>query len=225
MRDHLARSGSGLTANAQPGLPPGLARVFGHELGEIAALLDGYTSQLQDRAPADDVASLRRTTARLRNVFESLFELDEATSRPPSRSAFDPAAAVATARELLRDRAAAGDADLDVRIHPLPAVVADPAQVERLFTHVLRSAASTAPSGSPVIVAGSRKGSCVRLDVGVEPLVEHDLAGDDGRALVGQGIDLAVARQLAERSGGRLWVTGSDRSTRAVSLTFPAAEP
>jgi light-regulated signal transduction histidine kinase (bacteriophytochrome) len=90
---------------------------------------------------------------------------------------------------------------------------------------VLRSAARTAPSGSPVIVAGSRNGSCVRLDVGVEPLVEHDLAGDDGRALVGQGIDLAVARQLAERSGGRLWVTGSDRSTRAVSVTFPAAEP
>ena len=198
-----------------------LARVVGHEVGEIAALCDGYINEVEEGASPDAVASLRRTTERMRNVYEALHELANVASSEPSRSAVDPASAVAAARERLRDR----DRNLDVSIRPLPAVVGDPAQLEQLFTCLLRSATSRASSGRRVIVTGSREGPDVRLDIGADPRRDRAPAVRGSDSLVGQGVDLAVSSRIAERNGGRLWVSGNDRSGTTISLTLPAAEP
>jgi signal transduction histidine kinase len=214
-----------LTHDADEGRVTGLVRVLEHELGQIAALFDGYIAQLEDRAAPDDVAPLRRTTQRLRTVYEGLVELAEVASSAVSRSALDPGAAIAAARERLRAGDAPTEGDIDVRIRPLPPVVADPAQLEQLFTHLLRSAATKAPRRRPVVVTGSRDGADVLLNIGVDSprLREGAVAG--GRSLVGQGMGLAVSSQIAERNGGRLWVTRDDRSGMTISLTLPAAEP
>jgi signal transduction histidine kinase len=198
-----------------------LACVLGHELGVLAALFDGYINEVEDRASPDAVASLRRTTERLRGVYEGLHQLVHVTSSEPSPSAVDPASAAAAARDRLRERAA----HLDVTIRPLPAVVGDPAQLEELFTRLLRSATSRASPGRRVIVTGSREGPDVRVDIGADPGRDRAPAIRGRDSLVGQGVDLAVSSRIAERNGGRLWVSGNNRSGTTISLTLPAAEP
>ena len=213
MRDRLAGPRSGLTQDAGQDFIE-LAHVLAHELGEIAALFDGYIYYLDDAAPHDAVASLRRTTERLRHVYGSVLELADIAASEPCRAACDPGEVVA--------RAAASRTGIDVRIPPLPAVMADPRQLEQLFAHLLRSATIRAPAGRPVVVTGSHDGAEVRLDVGVDPERGDPAAG--ARSLVGRGVDLAVSSQIAERNGGQLWVTSSDRSGTTISLTLPAAD-
>jgi two-component system nitrogen regulation sensor histidine kinase GlnL len=194
-----------------------LAQVLGHELGEIAALLDGYTELLESN-PDDAVSRLRGTTARLREVYEQLLELARVAAAPLAPSVVDPAAALATAQR----RAA-----VDIDIPSVPPVIADPAQLEELFVHILRSTTSTVMSGNRggVIVRASHDGAAVRLDIGADPapprLTKHHLPG----SLIGSGIVLVVSSQIAARNGGRLWVDGNPGSGRTISLTLPAAEP
>ena len=213
-----------MTPDADRDAVTGLSRVLGHELGQIAALFDGYIGYAEERT-SDGVACLRRTNARLRNVCESLLELAEIASAEPSRSALDPADVVLAACERLHARPEAADAEIDVKMSPLPAVLADPGQLEHLFTHLLRSPAITSLSGSPVVITGSREGADVRLDIGLDPPLNGHRAPPRDGSLVGQGMDLAVSSQIAERNGGRLWVTSNDRSGRTISLILPAADP
>jgi signal transduction histidine kinase len=202
-----------------------LAGVLGHELAEIAALLDGYTEELLDSSAADHpVSRLRATIARLRQVYEDLLELTEVEAAPLARSAVDPAAALAAARQQLRDRAGTPAADLDIDIPSLPSVIADPGQLEQLFVHILQSATSTAKSGdrSGVIVRGSREGANVRLEIGGDQTPPPD--AEPRRSLIGRGIGLAVSSRIVARNGGHLWVDGDYGSDRRISVTLPAAD-
>ena len=204
-----------------------LAGVLGHELAEIAALLDGYTEELRDLSAADyPVSRLRATIARLRQVYEDLLELTEVESAPLARSAVDPAAALAAARQQLRDRAGVSADDLDIDIPSLPPVIADPGQLERLFVHILQSATSTAKSGdrSGVMVRGSRDGANVRLDIGRDQAPPPRAEPGRTRSLIGRGIGLIVSSRIVARHGGHLWVDGDYGSDRRISVTLPAAD-
>jgi signal transduction histidine kinase len=205
-----------------------LARVLGHELAEIAALLDGYTEELLGPSVADDAVSrLRGTTARLREIYEDLLELTKVASAPLARSAVDPAAALAAAQQRLQGRAGTSAADVDIDIPSLPPVIADPGQLEQLFEHLLRSVTSTAISGdrSGLIVRGSREGPDVRLDIGADRALPTRAEPRLADSLVGCGVVLAVSSHIAARNGGRLWVRGDQRSGRTISVSLPAAEP
>ena len=119
MRDRLAGPRSCLTRDSDDALVTGLARMLAHELGEIAALFDGYIAYLEERPP-DGVVCLRRTTERLRRVYEGLLELADVASSQPSRSAVDPATVVAAARRRLRAASAGratGSGATDSREH------------------------------------------------------------------------------------------------------------
>jgi signal transduction histidine kinase len=206
---------------------PELARVIGHELGEIAALLDGYTELLGPSVQESPVNGLRDTTARLREVYEDLFELAQVASTAPERSAVDPAAVLAAALQRLRERPGTPAADVDIDVPPLPSVLADPVQLEQLFVHLLRSATRTATAGGRhgLSVRGSRQGRDVRLDMGGDdsPRASADRRG--AGSLVGRGVVLALPSHIAARNGGHLWVERTDRSGPMISLTLPAAEP
>jgi signal transduction histidine kinase len=203
-----------------------LARVLGHELAEIVALLDGYTAQLLDSAVADDaeaVSCLASTTARLRLVYEDLLELAKVASAPLAPCTVDPAAALVAAQRRLAT-------EVDIDIPSLPPVVADPEQLEALFVHVLRSTTRgpSATQGSGLTVRGSRAGRQVRLDIG-EDAASSSVSSSPPvpllhGSLVGRGIVLTVSSQIALRNGGRLWLDGDRGSGRTVSLTLPAAE-
>jgi signal transduction histidine kinase len=203
-----------------------LARVLGHELAEIVALLDGYTAQLLDSAVTDDaeaVSRLSSTTARLRLVYEDLLELAKVASAPLTPSTVDPAAVLAAAH-----RRVAPEVDID--IPALPPVVADAEQLEALFMHVLRSTTRgpSATHANNLTVRGSRAGGQVRLDIGEDAATSsapasHPVPLLQG-SLVGRGIVLAVSSQIARRNGGRLWLDGESGSGRTISLTLPAAE-
>ena len=203
-----------------------LARVLGHELAEIVALLDGYTAQLMESAGADDaeaVSRLASTTARLRLVYEDLLELAKIASAPLAPSTVDPAAALAAAQRRLAT-------EVDIDIPALPPVVADPEQLEALFVHVLRSTTRgpSATHANGLTVRGSRAGRHVRLDIGEDAASAS--ASSSGTvpllhgSLVGRGIVLTVSSQIALRNGGRLWLNGDSGSGRTISLTLPAAE-
>jgi signal transduction histidine kinase len=191
-----------------------LARVLGHELGEIVALLDAHTDLLGPAAQDDAVSGLHRATARLREDYESLLELTQVASAPSARSAVDPAAILATAQQRLRDHADAPAADVRVNVGPLPPVLADPGQLEQLFRHLLRSATrkAIAAGRSDITIRGSRDGPDVRLDFGA------DQAPGTAAVL------LAVSSFIATHNGGRLSVDGNGMSGPMISVTLPAAE-
>jgi signal transduction histidine kinase len=200
-----------------------LARVLGHELAEIVALLDGYTAQLLDSAGADGDEAISRlgdTTARLRQVYEDLLALAKVASAPLAPSPVDPGAVLAAAHRRLAP-------ELDIDIPALPPVVADPKQLEELFVHVLRSAArdSSAAKRRGLTVRGARAGQQVRLDIGEDAAPPARPVSRLPGSLVGRGIVLAVSSQIALRNGGRLWLDGDTGSGRTISLTLPAAEP
>jgi light-regulated signal transduction histidine kinase (bacteriophytochrome) len=203
-----------------------LSGVLGHELGEIVALLDAHTDLLGPSAQEDAVSGLRRATARLREDYEGLLELTEVASAPSAMSAVDPAEALAAAQQRLRDDDDAPVADVRVNVGPLPAVLADPEQLEQLFRHLLRSATrkAIAAGRSDITIRGSRDGADVRLDIGAAQ-APGSAAGRRRAALpAGQGVLLAVSSYIATHNGGRLWVDGNSTSAAMISVTLPAAE-
>jgi signal transduction histidine kinase len=206
---------------------PELTRVLGHELGEIVALLDGYTELLGPSAPDSPVSGVRRATARLREDYESLLDLTQLASAPSARSAVDPAAVLTAAQRRLRDGAEVSAADVRIDVRPLPAVVADPGQLEQLFVHLLRSATRRATSAgqSDITVRGSRDGAEVRLDIGADHAPPTAAGPRVAGSLAGHGILLAVSNHIAVHNGGRLWVESTNGFGPTVSLTLPAAEP
>jgi signal transduction histidine kinase len=123
----------------------------------------------------------------------------------------------------------------NVEIGPLPRVRGDARQLERLLQNLLGNAIKFRRPGRPpqVIVTAVQAGDwvTVRVDdngIGMAPeqrerpfhLVQRrDLrdAGPEG------GIGLAVAQQIVELTGGRIWADDSPLGGARLSCTLPAA--
>jgi hypothetical protein len=201
-----------------------LARMFGHELGEIVALLDGYTEMLRPSAGDDAVSGLRRATERLRTDCEDLLELIGLAAAPPAPTRIDPAAALAAAQRQLRARDPA-NAELSIDVPALPPVHVDPNELGHLFVHLLRSLASTGHLRGPgrLVVRGWREGTEVSLEIGADGAARRPADLQRARSSVARTLELAIASHFAERNGGLLRI-GKSRSGPVISLTLPAAD-
>jgi hypothetical protein len=199
-----------------------LGRVLGHELGELAALFDGYTELLGPGADMTAVGGLQRATARLRDICGDLLELSDVAMSRPARRTVQPAASLAAAQRRLRESATTASPPLTVEVRDVPPVVVDPDDLEQLFTHLLRSLSRSGAPSRNVIVSGCHEGSSVRVDIGPDPTRRAGSATPCAGSLVGRGLVFALSSRIAERNHGSLRLAANGSFETTISLTLPA---
>jgi signal transduction histidine kinase len=205
------------------------AGLAAHQLGGALALVRGAARVLdasRDRlAPdgQDALAALAAGAERAQRFVDDLVDLVRSGDEPHGTPSTDLDRALDAAADQLAD--ALRDAGTTLRRAPLPPAPLERAEAERLFVHLLRSAA--AAGAREIRVAGAAEAGATRVEVlddGSVPASAAALEGSDPRGrgpLVGAGVSLLVARNIVERRGGTLEVEQGEGGSTAVRLSLP----
>jgi signal transduction histidine kinase len=138
--------------------------------------------------------------------------------------------------EVLSPRAEARDVSLVVRVpDDLPMVEADPHRVGQVLRNLLNNALDFTPQGGQVTVSAQPDGAWMSVQVsdtgpGILPahlpyVFERFYRADPSRARAtgGAGLGLAIAKQLVEAHGGRVWVESTLGAGATFGFTLPLA--
>lgn len=229
-RAELERSNADLEA---------FAYVASHDLAEplrsvagfVALLESQYGDRLDDRA-REFIAYAIDGVERMQRMIDDLLLYARAGTTDLRLERVDAGELVAGA---LRDLGTAvAERGASVEIGALPAVRADPGQLQRVFLNLLGNAIKyTAPDVTPqVTVSGRSAGADAEIAVadngiGIDPAeVERAFemfARLPGRAAhyQGTGLGLAISRRIVERHGGRLWVEPNAGGGSVFALRLP----
>jgi signal transduction histidine kinase len=217
-----------------------------HELRTPLTMLQGTMELLEEdlRDGRVDIADAqlqveraRRELLRLSSLAGELLDLSRLDASVPLRSEAvelgELARAVAAEFGL---RAADRGVTLDVVPPPKPCWSrGDPDAIARVVRILVDNALRYGPQGEPIRVATGCAGDRAHVEVvdrgpGVHPAEREQIferfqrgrsAGGEG----GFGLGLAIGRELAERMGGSLALTGDDGPGTRFRLELPAAEP
>ncbi len=219
-----------------------LLRAVSHDLRTpLASIKAAVTSLLQrdvawsPEATTDFLATIDEEADRLNRLVGNLLDMSrlEAGALSVRSRPVGLEEVVAAALASLPDRGRGVVVDVPAT---LPAVLADPALLERALANLVANAAAHTPPGRSVRVEAREVGE--RIDLLVVdrgPGVAEDdrervfapfqRLGDTGRA--GVGLGLAVARGFVEAVGGRLALEETPGGGLTVVLTLPrqAVEP
>lgn len=178
---------------------------------QLEALEDGVLSPTPER-----FAALGREARRLRDLVQAWEDLERARALPDGPGLCrDPAAAVNSAVEAFRARAALRGQRLSLRAdEPCGAVALSPDQLGRLVTNLVENAHRHAPAGGVIDVALTEVPGGVELTVDDDgpgiPAEHRDAVFDRfyrvdpsrSRQSGGMGLGLSLVKALAEGSGG-----------------------
>jgi two-component system, OmpR family, sensor histidine kinase KdpD len=121
-----------------------------------------------------------------------------------------------------------------VTIRPdVPAVSADPMQVDQVLTNIIENAARFTPPGGEISVSAARWRDTVQLRIadrgpGIpeperEQVFEEFFSRDAGAGRGGSGLGLAIARAIVIAHGGRIWVEGTAGPGAVFVVELPVA--
>lgn len=124
-----------------------------------------------------------------------------------------------------------GESGAKVRVRPLPTVHADPTQLRLLFRNLFSNSIRYRGEAPPRIRVSARQDgeewifSVEDEGVGIAPEIEEKLFQRFTRGETGQGagLGLAIAKQVVERHGGRIWVESEPGEGATFSFTLPLA--
>jgi signal transduction histidine kinase len=206
--------------------------------GTLELLREDLQEEGFDRADADDqVAGAQVQLQRLTRLATELLDLSRLDADVPLRS--EPVElgelcrAVGAEFEL---RAAAGRIDLDVPRPPGPCWGrGDPDAVARVVRILVDNALRHAPEHTPVVVRSEYHGDNAHITVsdrgpGVrgedrQRIFERFERGSAPSGEGGFGLGLAIGRELAERMGGQLGLTGGGDPGATFVLSLPIELP
>jgi light-regulated signal transduction histidine kinase (bacteriophytochrome) len=218
------------------------AYVVSHDLQAPMRAVEGYCQILQERfagqldAEADEcLAGAARGARQLRAMVNGILSYSRIVTHGHSLQPTDSTLAVEQAlanlkAELLSTPAA-------VTRDPLPVVLADAAQLTRVFQELIGNAVTFRGASPPGIHIGAEHdGGMWRFHIrdngiGVAPadadrifLIFQRLHTQD--EIPGIGLGLAISRRIVERHGGRMWVESAPGagSTFLFTLHGAAAE-
>ena len=115
----------------------------------------------------------------------------------------------------------------------LPEIEADGRRIEQVVANLLDNALNHTPSGGSVTIAASREKDGILVSVsdtgeGIPPehlpyIFERFYRVDDARSRKtgGAGLGLAIAKQMVELHGGRIWVESEAGKGSKFSFTLP----
>ena len=201
--------------------------------GKLEGVLDGvYTADDEHVAPVlEEVYVLERLVEDLQ-----LLTLAESGRLHFDRRKLDLAELVQRTAGLFEAEAGDRDIALLVELKPdLPAVLADEQRVGQVLGNLVGNALRYINPGGRVVISAGRVGTQLEMAVSdTGPgLPETELAhifdrfwrGEKSRARSsgGAGLGLAIARQLVEAQGGRIWASNQPGGGLRVAFTLPLA--
>jgi len=213
------------------------AHMAGHDLREPARLIAGYVQLLAQHsngklgAEGDDlVASALEGVAQMQERIDGLIEYTRVTTGgagfQPTSCEQELAAAIAGLQKSIDETAAVITHD------GLPAILADAAQIRKLFHNLISNALTFRSLDVPAVHIRSEEGKsewefAVRDNgVGLDPqygnrifLLFQRLHTRAERP--GAGVGLAVAKKIVERHGGRIWVESEPGKGATFHFTIP----
>jgi light-regulated signal transduction histidine kinase (bacteriophytochrome) len=218
------------------------AYVASHDLSEPLRVMTGYVEMLERRY--DDVLDERGrrymthivdASVRMRALIDDLLEYSRFLRVEPESSLVDTSAVLTQVCTSLGTTVTETGATID--IGPLPSVWCDRHQLESLLQNLLSNALKfRRPDQAPhVSVTAERASGWVTLRVDDDGIG----IGEEYRERVfrmfqrlhvretygGTGIGLAIALQIVELHGGRIWVEESPMGGARFCFTLPAAAP
>jgi signal transduction histidine kinase len=194
------------------------------QIHRIAALVQRRGESLDEELRAW-LCHMGAATARLDESLRALRRYTDALELPHERSRFSLLRAAASARKALPP-------ELDIHVHQLPEVEADPKRVELVLRELLNNA-SRFRSGDvcEIEVSAAREGEDVVVSVadngiGIEPQQTERIFKPFvrlwGDRFPGAGIGLAIARMLVGTWRGRIWVGPAAQQGSVFRFTVPA---
>jgi signal transduction histidine kinase len=195
-----------------------LAAGMAHEIGTPLAAIMGYTGILseelaEDREKSDYLRRIEAESRRIDRIVRGL--LDYARPKAEIREQVELPALMEKTLELLSSQGALKLLNCSVETEPgLPAVPADPHQLEQLLINLVMNARDAMPDGGDLQLKGRREGNEVLIEVidnggGMPP--EHlplvfDPFFTTKEPGKGTGLGLAIAARIADSCGGRITV-------------------
>lgn len=207
-----------------------------HEIGTPLAAIMGFSGILSEELSGDSEKSdyLRRITDESRRIDRIVRGLlDYARPRGIEAEDVEVAGLLDKVVELLGAQGVLKNLQVSVRVEPgLPAVHADPYQLEQLLINLVMNARDAMPGGGALSLTGSKRGGEVAIEVadtghGIAPEHLHLIfdpfftTKEPGK---GTGLGLAIAARIAESCGGKLTAESELGKGSRFTLTLPARE-
>lgn len=213
-----------------------LAAGMAHEIGNPLGAVVGYLEFLKGESPPgrekEIIERALAETGRIDRLVREL--LDYAAPAGRETQTFDPAAAMAEARDILRHQGAFDGLELDERLPPaLPATSMVRHQLVQVFINLLLNARDVSPAGGTIRLCGGEEGGFVRLSVAdrgagmsaevlahiFDPFYTTKAPGK------GRGLGLAVCQRVVGEAGGRIEVRSVPGEGSEFTVWLKKAEP
>jgi signal transduction histidine kinase len=212
-----------------------LAAGVAHEVGTPLGIISGRAEQLLAKMDENDpmrkgVSSILAQVDKVSTTIRQL--LDFARVRPIEASAVTPTQALETARALLEHRFRQARVELAVEAPPtVPAIAADPGQLEQVFVNLLINAVDACAAGGHVRASAAARGDRVCFEIaddgqGIAP--EHlpsvlDPFFTTKKRGQGTGLGLTIAADIVKNHGGALEIDSAPGRGTTVRVHLPIA--
>ena len=216
-----------------------LAAGVAHEVGTPLGIISGRAEQLLDRAPTDaDGEPVRKglssIIAQVDKVSTTIRQLlDFARVRPVDAVAVTPTQALESVAALLDHRFQRAGVKLTLDASPtVPALAADPGQLEQVLVNLLINACDACVDGGHVTARATAAGDgrvCIEIaDDGSGIAPEHlplviDPFFTTKKRGKGTGLGLTIAADIVKNHGGSLEIESEPGRGTTVRVLLPAA--
>jgi signal transduction histidine kinase len=211
-----------------------------HELRTPLSNIRGYLEALQDGVIEPErgiIDSLHGEAMLLNHLVDDLQDLSlaEAGHLKLERQPVALADIVDRAVEAVRPRVEAERVTVQVDLPEDLLVDVDPQRMGQVLRNLLENALTHTPPGGEIAIVGHVEGQWVEVSVrdtgsGIAaedlPYVFERFYRADksrSRATGGAGLGLAIARQLVEAHGGRIWVESTEREGSTFTFALPTS--
>jgi signal transduction histidine kinase len=213
-------------------LAAGMAHEIGNPLGAVVGYLDFLKGESPPGRQKEIIERALAETGRIDRLVREL--LDYAAPAGSEPQTFDPVAAMAEARDILRHQGAFDGLELDDRLPPsLPSTIMARHQLVQVFVNLLLNARDAASSGGTIRLSGGEDGGGVWLSMaddgcGMSPeILAHifDPFYTTKAPGKGRGLGLAVCQRVVGDAGGRIDVRSTPGLGSEFTVWLKKAEP
>ena len=214
-----------------------MAANVAHQIGTPLNLVSGYVQLLAQETPADirTLDRLRTIEVQIKKVTDAVRTMLDSARRPDlQREVVDVAAVVEQVCELSRPALHAAQVDVEVKKNgPLPAVQADPVQLELALLNLVSNSLDAMPGGGKITIALAPEGTGISVSVAdtgtgipaemlsriFDPWVTTKGTG------YGSGLGLSITREAIAAHGGTIEVRSEPDQGTVFTIHLPAAVP